>query len=166
MVSGEMQLIKAVDKDIPEIAALAEKIWKVHYPPIIGMAQVEYMLNIMYSTEALLNQINAGQNFYFIRKEGKNIGYFGVSNDVPTELFIHKFYIDSESQGKGIGMQAFHLLIDMYPQCATARLTVNRHNYKSINFYFKAGFVISEVKDFDIGEGYVMNDFIMIWKRK
>jgi len=164
-MSPEVHLIKAGTGDIPEIAALAEKIWMIHYPPIIGMAQVEYMLNKMYSSDALHNQINAGQNFYFIQHEGKNIGYFGVSNDVPTELFVHKFYIDSELQGKGIGMQAFHLLMEMYPQCATARLTVNRHNYKSINFYFKAGFVISEVKDFDIGEGYVMNDFIMIWKR-
>jgi diamine N-acetyltransferase len=161
MMNQELQLIKAVDKDIPEIAALAEKIWKVHYPPIIGMAQVEYMLNKMYSSDALLNQINGGQNFYFIRSEGKNIGYFGISNDVPTELFIHKFYIDSECQGKGIGMQAFLHLMEMFPECLTARLTVNRHN-----FYFKAGFVISEVKDFDIGEGYVMNDFIMVWKRK
>lgn len=166
MMSQETQLVKADAKDIPEIAALAERIWKVHYPPIIGMAQVEYMLNKMYSSDALLNQINGGQIFYFVRSEGKNIGYFGISNDVPTELFIHKFYIDSECQGKGIGMQAFHQLMVMYSQCSTARLTVNRHNYKSINFYFKAGFVISEVKDFDIGDGYAMNDFIMVWKRK
>jgi ribosomal protein S18 acetylase RimI-like enzyme len=138
----------------------------VHYPPIIGMAQVDYMLNKMYSSDALLKQFYAGQKFYFIRNEGKNIGYFGVSNEVTTELFIHKFYIDSACQGKGIGMQAFHRLKEMYPECSTARLTVNRHNYKSINFYFKAGFVIGEVKDFDIGDGYVMNDFIMEWKRK
>ena len=38
-------------------------------------------------------------------------------------------------------------------------------NYKSINFYFKNGFVIERVADFDIGNNFVMNDFVMIWKR-
>lgn len=165
-MSPEVHLIKAGTGDIPEIAALAEKIWKIHYPPIIGMEQVEYMLNKMYSKEALMDQIYLGQMFYFIRHEGNNVGYFGVSNEDPLELFIHKFYIDSERQGRGLGMQAFQKLIEMFPECSTARLTVNRYNFKSINFYFKAGFVISEVKDFDIGDGYVMNDFIMTRNRK
>lgn len=165
-MSIDVQLIKAVTGDIPEITALAEKIWKIHYPPIIGMAQVEYMLNKMYSAEALTEQIDQGQIYYFIRYEGKNVGYFGVSNEDPLELFIHKFYIDSDQQGKGLGMQSFQKLTDLYSQCSVARLTVNRHNFKSVNFYFKAGFVISEVKDFDIGNGYQMNDFIMTWKRK
>jgi ribosomal protein S18 acetylase RimI-like enzyme len=44
----------------------------------------------------------------------------------------------------------------------TIRLTVNRQNYKSINFYFKNGFKIERVEDFDIGSGFWMNDFIMI----
>ena len=43
----------------------------------------------------------------------------------------------------------------------TYTLTVNRQNYKSINFYFKNGFIINEIADFDIGNGYVMNDFVM-----
>ena len=44
------------------------------------------------------------------------------------------------------------------------RLQVNRQNFKAINFYFKAGFKIEKVADFDIGDGYFMNDFIMIWE--
>ena len=45
------------------------------------------------------------------------------------------------------------------------RLTVNRQNFKSINFYFKNGFKIEQVADFDIGNGYVMNDFVMVWRK-
>ena len=47
----------------------------------------------------------------------------------------------------------------------TVRLTVNRQNFKSVNFYFKNGFTIERVADFDIGNGYVMNDFVMMWKK-
>jgi ribosomal protein S18 acetylase RimI-like enzyme len=48
----------------------------------------------------------------------------------------------------------------------TIRLTVNRQNFKSINFYFKLGFKIEKVADFDIGNGYFMNDFVMLWKAR
>ena len=41
---------------------------------------------------------------------------------------------------------------------------VNRMNYKAVNFYFKSGFTIEKVADFDIGDGYFMNDFVMIWE--
>jgi ribosomal protein S18 acetylase RimI-like enzyme len=42
------------------------------------------------------------------------------------------------------------------------KLTVNRQNFKAINFYFKNGFTIESVEDFDIGESYLMNDFVMV----
>ncbi|MBK7966419.1 MAG: hypothetical protein IPK10_14825 [Bacteroidetes bacterium] len=42
-------------------------------------------------------------------------------------------------------------------------MTVNRTNLKAINFYFKKGFTIEEVKDFDIGNNYFMNDFVMLY---
>jgi len=44
------------------------------------------------------------------------------------------------------------------------RLQVNRQNYKAVNFYFKMGFIIESVGDFDIGGGYFMNDFVMVRK--
>jgi ribosomal protein S18 acetylase RimI-like enzyme len=161
-----VELTPATVSDIPQIAALAEKIWKVHYPPIIGMQQVEYMLDLMYSEKALREQMASGQEFFFIRANETVVGYLGLSFANPNEIFIHKFYIDSEIQTRGIGTAAFQELIRLYPKRNSCRLTVNRNNYKSINFYFKVGFVIEEVKDFDIGNGYQMNDFIMVWHRK
>ena len=44
------------------------------------------------------------------------------------------------------------------------RLFVNRENFKSINFYFKTGFIIEKIIDQPIGENFYMNDFIMIKK--
>jgi hypothetical protein len=53
-------------------------------------------------------------------------------------------------------------ILKMFPESKAMRLQVNRKNYKSINFYFKMGFVIEEVADFDIGDGYLMEDFVMV----
>ena len=39
-------------------------------------------------------------------------------------------------------------------------LTVNKHNAKAIRFYEKNGFKNMESKTFDIGNGYIMDDYI------
>jgi ribosomal protein S18 acetylase RimI-like enzyme len=42
----------------------------------------------------------------------------------------------------------------------TLQLQVNRYN-KAKDFYNKLGFTVIEETDFDIGNGYFMNDYVM-----
>lgn len=160
------ELTNAGTADLAAIAALAEKIWRIHYPPIIGEKQTDYMLKKMYSEASILADMQNGQQFAFIEEANERIGYLGWSYPAHGELFIHKFYIEPSSQNKGTGRRAFQKLLDKNPGVKTIRLTVNRKNYKSINFYFRLGFVIEEVKDFDIGNGFFMNDFVMVWRKE
>lgn len=157
-------LILASISDIPTIYSLAEKIWNHHYVPIIGQEQVDFMLKNMYSVEALKEQMLEKKHiFYLILSSNKIIGYISVSG--TEEVFIHKFYIDQDVQSLGLGTEAFRNILNLNPKAQAYRLTVNRKNYKSINFYFKNGFIIEKVEDFDIGHGYFMNDFIMVLKK-
>ncbi len=161
-----LKLKKAVLADANAISSLAGIIWRIHYPSIIGSVQVEYMLSTMHTPEKVAEQMEQGTSFAFIQDGEKTIGYIATSIPADGELFIHKFYVDPLLHGKGIGKLVFDEILDNNPQAKTIRLTVNRMNYKSINFYFKVGFVIEEVKDFDIGGGYFMNDFVMKWTSK
>lgn len=158
------KLRKASPADIAQIGSLAEKIWREHYTPIIGAAQVEYMLKKMYSAESLLEQQQNGQQFFFTELDGKVIGYISISSK-GSDFFLHKFYLDSAEQGKGLGKLFFAGLIANFPEMKTMRLQANRMNYKTINFYFRVGFVIEEAKDFDIGGGFFMEDYVMVLKR-
>jgi GNAT superfamily N-acetyltransferase len=158
------QLIPAEVSDIPKIQQLAAEIWHEHYPAIIGLEQVEYMLSKNYSTASLQQQLAGGQCFYYIHSNNENVGFISISTEQESG-FIHKFYIQSKQHGKNIGASAFQALCTLFPQIYSWKLQVNRQNYKAINFYFKCGFTISEVADFDIGDGYFMNDFIMSWKK-
>jgi ribosomal protein S18 acetylase RimI-like enzyme len=67
-----------------------------------------------------------------------------------------------ETQGTGLGRQFFELVkIKAIEQDQKAIfLNVNKRNY-AIHFYTKLGF--TKVKDevIDIGEGYVMDDYVM-----
>lgn len=157
-------LLKAVSEtEIEKIADLAKIIWQKHYPPIIGQEQVDYMLKNMYNTKSLLNQINEkGQQFYFIIFENETIGFISVTNEKDGCWMLNKFYVLDKEAGKGIGTEILEELKKII-QPKKIRLTVNRNNFKSINFYFKNGFRIDAVAQFDIGEGYIMDDFIMVW---
>jgi RimJ/RimL family protein N-acetyltransferase len=159
-------LLKAVtETEIEKISDLAKIIWQKHYPPIIGQAQVDYMLKTMYSKESLLNQINEkGQQFYLIQNKNEWIGFVSITNENNDSWMLNKFYVLEEKAGKGNGTEIFEALKKMIKP-KKIQLTVNRNNFKSINFYFKNGFKIDSVAQFDIGEGYVMDDFIMVWKK-
>lgn len=155
-------LKKALQSDLPQIAELAREIWNKHYPEIIGQLQVDYMLDKFYSLEALIQQQKEGQDFYWVMDSERAIGYVSMSHKSEGDCFLHKFYINPGQQGKGLGTEVLSLLLSFYPQAKNIRLTVNRHNYKSINFYFKNGFIIEKTIEIPIGEGFVMDDFQML----
>lgn len=156
-------LQQATPADIPRLSALAQRIWRSHYPAIIGEKQVEYMLGLIYSHPALQRQIEEGQMFYLVMQYDEVIGFLSVSDKKEGRYFLHKFYLDNEKRGRGLGKIVFELLLARCPGLRELRLTVNRQNFKSINFYFKIGFVIEKCVDIPIGDGFVMNDFQMLF---
>lgn len=158
-------LQQATPGDILRIGALAERIWREHYPAIIGEKQVDYMLDRFYKPEALQQQIEDGQMFKLVMEGDEVLGFLSVSDQGEGRFFLHKFYLDNERRGRGLGKIVFELLLERYPGLRELRLTVNRENYKSINFYFRIGFTIERCVDIPIGEGFVMTDFQMLWRR-
>lgn len=159
-------LVIAKQHELDQIARLAEITWNDHYPAIVGQKQVDYMLAKIYSEKALQEQYEKkGHVFYFVELDGRRVGFIAASH-LPeiNEVFIHKFYLLQQKQKQGLGTEVFNLVCGLYPANTTYKLTVNRQNYKSINFYFKNGFIIESVADFDIGDGYFMNDFVMVKK--
>jgi GNAT superfamily N-acetyltransferase len=163
---SSVYLTKATTEDLPLISELANIIWHQHYVEIIGAEQVKYMLDKMYTVASLKDQMEKQHHvFYLIKNEDKTIGFISVSGSEKTKsYFINKFYILQDTAAKGIGSDVFNKIIKLL-DAEELKLTCNRKNYKSINFYFKNGFKIERVADFDIGNGFVMNDFVFVWKK-
>lgn len=158
--------LKAVSiNKIEKVAELAKIIWVKHYPSIIGQEQVDYMLQNMYNRESLLQQINEkGQQFYFIILKNEAIGFISVTDEKNNNWMLNKFYVLEDKAGKGTGTKVLEEIKKII-QPKKITLTVNRKNYKSINFYFKNGFKIDSLAVFDIGNGFVMDDFLMVWQQ-
>ncbi len=162
-----IQLSVAGKNDLPEMANMAEEIWLSYYTQFISLDQIQYMLKKFYSLSSLEEQIASGQEFSFLLEDSKPIGFVSYSHKTDTDYFIHKFYIKTEYRYKKAGSNVLEILNSRFKENShsnviSIRLTVNRQNYKAINFYFKNGFVIESVEDFDIGNSFFMNDFVMV----
>ena len=76
------------DAEIHEIAALADEIWHQHFTPIIGEAQVNYMVDKFQSYPALRSQIKQdGYEYYQIHISHTFAGYIGI-HQVEVALFL------------------------------------------------------------------------------
>src|SRR5579871_2476725 len=146
----------ATENDAPAISKLGHKIWHEHYPGIISIDQINFMLNDRYSVEAITKGMQRGEK-YFIALDGVVPVAIADVEERQNDNFLHKFYVDVSKHRGGIGAGFFAFILKNINKTRPMRLQVNRLNYKAINFYFKNGFVIETTGDFDIGGGYFMN---------
>jgi diamine N-acetyltransferase len=163
----EITFKMATVADTGLIFELAERIWNIHYPGIITQGQIDYMLARNYSADAVRKQMSEGQNYTIILLDHVPVGYYSVSQISEQSFYLNKLYVDIYLHRKGIGAVALaHMLANDCKGYTELSLQVNRRNAKAINFYFRAGFTIDRVEDFDIGGGYSMDDFIMVLHRQ
>lgn len=145
------------------IEKLANEIWNEHYTPIIGKAQVDYMLDKFQNTEAMSKQIDNKYKYYLINYNNTDVGYlaFKIEN---SDLFLSKIYILNNLRGKGLGKKAMEFVSNqaINSECKTITLTVNKYNSNSIKAYEKIGFINIEELVQDIGCGFVMDDYKMV----
>lgn len=144
------------------LAHLANLIWTEHYTPIIGEHQVAYMLEKFQSETAIEDQVNDGVLYYLISYRDKPVGYFSVSRQEEF-LFLSKLYIEKSARGKGLGRAAISYMEKMAKDfdLKRIRLTVNKFNTNSIEAYQKMGFLNMDAIVQDIGNGFVMDDYVL-----
>ena len=159
-------LLKPVQTD-GEIRAVAEKaseIWHEHFTPILGKAQVEYMLGRFQSAQAVSDAITRGHYRYFfiLSEEGETAGYCAVQprGDV---LYLSKLYIAKPYRGRKLASAVMKAL------CETAaaekrralRLNCNRNNAETLKIYDRLGFRIIEEEKTSIGNGFFTDDYVL-----
>ena len=146
---------------IEMVAALAQEIWMQHYVPIIGAAQVEYMLEKFQSPAAIARQIAAEGYEYYL---APGSGYLALVPDAPKKsMLLSKIYVKAESRGTGLGRALAEFAEKRGAECGCRELwlTVNRNNAGSIAFYERMGFRKTREVVTDIGGGFVMDDWWM-----
>lgn len=153
--------------DLNELAIVREiafQTWPNTFQHILSSEQIEYMLNWMYHLDSLANNMNWGHEFYVYFEQQVPLGFIGLQASFPEDdtLKIHKLYVLPEQQGKNIGKKLLEQATFLAKQKGLKYLTlnVNRFNH-AVSFYQHLGFYIEREEDIDIGNDYLMEDYVM-----
>ena len=152
------------DKEIEQIAKCAEITWHDAYDNLLPDGQVDYMIEKYQSFYVLKNDIkNNGYVYYIIQEDDDVIAFCGIRPE-NDKLFISKIYVDPKYQRKGLATKLFNkVLIEYRDDYKLFYLTVNKNNTKAISAYKSFGFTITDSTKTDIGNNYVMDDYIMTY---
>ena len=159
---------EAVTQDsAPELAELAASIWREYWPAFLGTAQTEYMVEQFQSLPAIERDMREhAYEYWFIHAadDDRVVGYTGGHVEPETNrFFVSKIYLRAPERGRGFASATVRFYEDL---CRTRGLsalylTVNKHNDLAIRAYRAKGFQTIDAVETDIGNGFVMDDFIM-----
>jgi GNAT superfamily N-acetyltransferase len=158
-----MEVRLAAKGDLWLIRELAQIIFPATYENIVTGDQIDYMMELFYTPEALLAQQQSGQVFLIIYFEGKAAGYASYTRlNAEGDFKLNKIYLDYRIQRRGLGKFLLQNVIDRVKAEGgrSLQLNVNRFN-KAVGFYRAMGFQVLKEEILDIGSGHFMDDFVM-----
>ena len=174
MVPDHARLDALTAADFETLARLAEAIWRAHYSKIITCAQIDYMLAGRYTPEKLRLYLNADDRWLtLLRVDSRAVGYcsYALMDDGEMKpgvmksgvMKLEQLYLLPELRGRTLGkLMLWHVEEQARARGrSTLMLQTNKRNAVAIAFYRKAGFTVREEAVFDIGGGFVMDDYVM-----
>jgi len=161
----DARLDAVTSADFATLAHLAETIWRDHYTPIIGKAQVDYMLADRYTPAKLQQYLGANDRWLMLlRVDGEAAGYCSYAlTEIQGEIKVEQLYLLPGFRSMGLGAAMLNHIEQQARLHGHAKLVlqVNKQNRSAIAFYRRMGFTIRKAAVFDIGGGYVMDDYVM-----
>lgn len=158
MLIGPLRLEEA-----EALVELAGRVWRAHYPAIISSQQIEYMLAQRYQP-VLVRQLVARGDLWLAARAGDMLVGFAHGHPLADgDYKLDKLYVDIDWQRRGIGGRLIAELARRARDHGYTRLAlrVNRQNKPAIEAYLKHGFSVATVVLEEIGEGFVMDDYVM-----
>ena len=169
MHPANVTLTPLVEQQFGLLRELAGVIWRQHYAGMIPAAQIDSMLAGRLSDEALLQQTRARDKWlWLMRASDVCVGYCGhelAPGDgvTPAAMKLGQLYVLPSHRGTGLG--GFMLShVEAQAREHGRRLLVlqvNKRNESAFGFYRAMGFQVVREAVFDIGGGFVMDDYIM-----
>jgi ribosomal protein S18 acetylase RimI-like enzyme len=156
--------------DFATLSQLGETIWYAHYSSIISAAQIGYMLADRYTAQKLRQYLDADDRWLLLlRIDSRAVGYcsYALTDDSgemkPSAMKLEQLYLLPELHHRGLGTLMLRHVEEQARVCklGTLVLQVNKRNTVAIAFYRKAGFSVRTEAVFDIGGGFVMDDYVM-----
>jgi ribosomal protein S18 acetylase RimI-like enzyme len=162
----DFRIEPVTDRDVEQLAELAREIWRAHYPAIIGIAQIEYMLAQRYQPRIVREELGRDGTWWDKLMVGETMAGFAsyFLSGVPAEMKLDKLYVHRAYQRRGLGGRMIARACEVAGKrgCRRLVLAVNKNNRSAIDAYLRHGFHIADAVVKDIGGGFVMDDYVMV----
>jgi len=145
---------------VDAVAALAHVVWQATYPALISQAQIDTMLADRYAADRIRVQLDDPAHHWLTARLDHELAGFAHGYLDNDHCKLDKLYVAPARQRHGIGRALFEALRARVGT-GVIRLQVNRGNSAAIAAYEHWGFRIREARVFDIGGGFVMDDYVM-----
>jgi len=160
-----MNIVSAEGPHYLIIQHIAKFTWPTTFESILSQEQIEYMLDLMYSSKSLKNQVESlNHNFILAIEDGTYLGFasYEINYEQSNLTKVHKLYVMPQSQHKGVGSELLKYIkeVAVLNKDKGMVLNVNRQN-PAVEFYQKSGWKIVKEEDINIGNNFFMNDYIM-----
>lgn len=158
------------EADFPVLRELASMIWRRHYADIIPAAQIDFMLAGRMCDRTLHLQADATDRWLeLLRVSNMPVGYCAteLADDCRAEgvpaMKLGQLYVLDTHRGLGLGRFMLSHVERRARELGRHKLwlQVNRRNVSAIDFYEAMGFTKAREAVFDIGSGFVMDDYVM-----
>ncbi|MCR5079414.1 MAG: GNAT family N-acetyltransferase [Bacilli bacterium] len=148
------------EKEIESLSFFASSIIREYYDPIIGERQNSYHLRKFQSVEGIKSQLEHGYTYYECFLDDTPIGFFAYYPRKDA-LYLSKYYLHKDYRGQGHGKAIMDFLKESARKegLRAIELNVNRFN-PTTKIYDRFGFYIVKEEKVDIGEGFVMDDYV------
>ena len=164
-VAGAVRISPVTKADLGPLAQLARDIWYLHYPGLITVSQIDYMLAQRYKTAIIASQIESGEAWWDkLEVDSRLAGFASYEpGSEPSSMRLDKLYVHQREMRRGLGSA---LLIRVEEQSRSRGyrslfLQVNKGNTASIAFYKHTGFTVKDCVKVDIGNKFFMDDFVL-----
>jgi len=149
--------------DVDAVSALARIVWQATYPALIPQAQIDAMLADRYAPQRIREQLDDPQQAWWVAKQDHTLTGFAHALLDESGCKLDKLYVHPDCQRRGIGAALAKTVEDWARRQQVHRLwlQVNRGNTQAIAAYEKYGFRIVESRVFELGGGFVMDDYVM-----
>ncbi len=156
-------VVLTTKEQVEEIEKLAKEIYLEHYSKILPVDFVKYWVDLYQNKENIIQSIQSGEIYYFIYLNDEIAGYFSyIVDTVDATLFISKFYLKEKFRGKKLGRFGFDKIFQVANENGIRKIWLKtlREN-PSVEIYKKLGFITEKSVETDIGEGHILNDYVL-----
>lgn len=153
-------------EELEALARLAAEIWMDYWPALIGEEQTRYMVEMFHSVEAMeRDRAEHGYEYWFIQSETGDVLGYTAGHDEPESgrYYISKVYLKPEVRGRHLATCTFAFFDELCRKRGwhAMYLNVNKGNELGLRAYRGNGFQVIDAVVNDIGNGFVMDDYVM-----